>query len=1491
MFPTHAIPARLSVQAIPAEMVPVAAAAAAVPAVRVLPGQNGGNGAAGWSMYNQYGPGMNQQCAPITSEGQAGNPGGGGTGGLAGASGTAGVAGTAGTVGGDGTMTLSGASVAVTGTIGTSSYSFHNNSSYSGYSLYAGTHGSIAIWTSQGKIPTTYFSDANYGTATSADKGSVTIQQGLPTLAGSSFPTYSLHTTGAELTIVEGGVPVIETGTKSVTPAELVALVQMSTNGVQTLTLDSNGNATAGSGSSFTTAAANVPSAGFTDLVLPSGVTDSYTASTTVSGVTTSTLTISSLNSLPATATINGALNFSSSATVTATSVTIGSGGSLSTAGSSLTVNTPTLTNGGAMSANAASSTITVQNPTTLTLSGTGTMTATNVIIAPTGTAASSLSLTSGALGITGIANLKATTITLGSSASVTASGNANVTVATLNDNGALGSTGGTLAITSPASSALTINGATGSSQGSLSGAAINLVASASNLTFSGNLDFTGPMTTRASSGSVIVLANANLLGQNSSSSITDNATTPLSPTPTWTINSGALVEASSFTGGMGTLTNNGILETTSGAISITHSTGITVNGTGNLEAATNINLNAVYGAVSASQNVFVGGVQGTAVSTFVLTSSSTGSDNLALGTSGITAPSSITITMDGNGTLINSGTVSSLSVTANIQNLTNNGTMTSTAYVGSGSLTIQSPSSLTINNIGSLTAPTTPAMGNYGGMIQLLALNGTLSIVGGTGTINASGATYKGGVVCLDAQTITTSGSGPVNISANGGTANASVAGGNISIIATAAGNSLAVGTGAGQFNLSATSGCPTCTTDYGGTVVVSSGGNLSVNTAGLNVAPSGTQGYGGTIALLAGTAGAGTLQVAGSLNVNGVGAYGSAGKIFLVYNDSTNPFVIGGTVTNSGVTGNVTASAPGYGTGGTIVINNISTNCCAAVNINLAGTLSSGSSKGGSGTVILNDTTINTDLPVCCNGTEKLPGLPVFSNETLDVNIGGSGNLNGLKAGAAGSALFINSPGGLSTQTVVSSGNSSVTLSSLGTITINNGLYLPGENLAIVSGGNIVTGSGASYIETNGSTGNGGSITMVAGAAFTVGNGLSPVCCNATDLIITGPSSTGGNIDLYHGTQLTTIESLGANYGNGGNITFVAYAGANGANGSITLPPAGVIYSGGSTYGANGNVLMIAGATTGTGISTGLISTSSAGNPGTGTIGLYTAQPSISGGVGGTSCVVIDNGAMIYGSFVPGAATKSSITTGTVASNGNSTSGGALTTNGAAVTINSGGNMLIGTINTNPVYSLSGAAAGGYVNLTAAGSINVSTITTSPYLSTDGAGNIYITAGTGGSGSITTAGISSSGGNAGGLAVLSAPGTITSSAQYYFGGKMIVQAGSNINLYGVNTEGATTSADLYVSSTAGNLAISYGGIYTDPYGTGGVSGNVYLNAPSGTISLAGGINTYNSYGASGKCIYFRRQLTMLPTRPSLQAPTGPMLPPVMFISLPPAP
>lgn len=148
-------------------------------------------------------------------------------------------------------------------------------------------------------------------------------------------------------------------------------------------------------------------------------------------------------------------------------------------------------------------------------------------------------------------------------------------------------------------------------------------------------------------------------------------------------------------------------------------------------------------------------------------------------------------------------------------------------------------------------------------------------------------------------------------------------------------------------------------------------------------------------------------------------------------------------------------------------------------------------------------------------------------------------------------------------------------------GDVQIGGDLVFPGQALAIVARGNIVTVAGAGKIDTSSATG-GGDITMIAGADFiTTGAssvGTSGSGSNAT-LTISGSTPAGGKIDL---SGITSFDARGtASNSNGGKITMLAYVGYSPAAdaGTIIVPSNVTIKSGGSGTGNNGSVLIAAG------------------------------------------------------------------------------------------------------------------------------------------------------------------------------------------------------------------------------------------------------------------------------------------------------------------------
>lgn len=129
----------------------------------------------------------------------------------------------------------------------------------------------------------------------------------------------------------------------------------------------------------------------------------------------------------------------------------------------------------------------------------------------------------------------------------------------------------------------------------------------------------------------------------------------------------------------------------------------------------------------------------------------------------------------------------------------------------------------------------------------------------------------------------------------------------------------------------------------------------------------------------------------------------------------------------------------------------------------------------------------------------------------------------------------------------------------SATGDLVLDGDFITAGNPLAFVAGGNIVRGTTDSISTTSGTIG--GTLTFIAGAAFTGGGG-SPA-------IVTGPSATGGSIDL---SGITTISTAGPS--GGGNVLMVAWAGSNANSGEI-LTTAFIVTNGGS--GNSGGIKII--------------------------------------------------------------------------------------------------------------------------------------------------------------------------------------------------------------------------------------------------------------------------------------------------------------------------
>jgi len=219
-------------------------------------------------------------------------------------------------------------------------------------------------------------------------------------------------------------------------------------------------------------------------------------------------------------------------------------------------------------------------------------------------------------------------------------------------------------------------------------------------------------------------------------------------------------------------------------------------------------------------------------------------------------------------------------------------------------------------------------------------------------------------------------------------------------------------------------------------------------------------------------------------------------------------------------------------------------------------------------------------------------------------------------------------------------------------GDVIIDHPLVFPGEALTIVAGRRIISGSGASTIDTSGA-GAGGDITLIAGALFKQNGG---------QIDVLGASLTGGYIDLTGasspgGSPITTFRST-SSAGNGGNITLAVFPGGL-YDGRINLPSALTLESGGG-QGTNGNVTVLSGTVGGSApqaasIRMGGVNTVGA-TTGSGNITIATATPLLSGGNSACQpCISVDStSGAVTGTITAGSLQRMSISSANLSSGG---------------------------------------------------------------------------------------------------------------------------------------------------------------------------------------------------------------------------------------------
>lgn len=401
---------------------------------------------------------------------------------------------------------------------------------------------------------------------------------------------------------------------------------------------------------------------------------------------------------------------------------------------------------------------------------------------------------------------------------------------------------------------------------------------------------------------------------------------------------------------------------------------------------------------------------------------------------------------------------------------------------------------------------------GGQGGNLTLDAGTGPLQIGGGVLSADAVGpSSFDAGNIALNGSTITRTGTGNLTLSANGaGGGN----GGNVQL--TTATGSFTIDRSASGLIISATGGTggatPSATGNGGSVTVSSTAGNITVqDPTAFVLGPLGQNGAGSSVTLKAGTTGAGTLFVNGSLSANGAGT-GTAGSIDLEENSNV-AMQIGAGATN-GVNGKLTAvpgSTASAQPGSITVINR------------------------GTGGIVVTDNT-NISAPASSAGGDAGILAINANNGPLTIASGSGPALaqNGVGGGAGGKVLLTGS-------TLTATGGAALAVQVNGSGSAAGGLVQ--LNLSGTNALNIGTASGAvNFSATGGSAGSSGG----DGGTVIVTNGAN-ITANPASVVVKplGNFGAGGHITLStsFGNLLVTgaLDASGSpvNGGDGGSIT----------------------------------------------------------------------------------------------------------------------------------------------------------------------------------------------------------------------------------------------------------------------------------------------------------------------------------------------------------------
>ena len=470
-------------------------------------------------------------------------------------------------------------------------------------------------------------------------------------------------------------------------------------------------------------------------------------------------------------------------------------------------------------------------------------------------------------------------------------------------------------------------------------------------------------------------------------------------------------------------------------------------------------------------------------------------------------------------------------------------------------------------------------------------------------------------------------------------------------------------------------------------------------------------------------------------------------------------------------------------------------------------------------------------------------------------------------------------------------------------GDVTINSNISTNGADLAILASENVIIDNNA-VIDTGSLTADSGDLLIVAGGEL---SGAAPGQVdndNATPITITngpgpgGGSFSGGNIDMTaSGGIATAAKAAGFE---GGSVQLIAYSGNVFQTGKVNI---GTPIDSSSIDDKAGDITIIAGLPFNDGINVGTIT--STGTDGSGSVTMFTADPTITGGN-----IIVTDGTATGGSFVATNLHPSNIVTNAITTNSfiqlvsgnNITVNSSLTSNGNPIAVLAGRNVSLTDVSTtgtgaganvfvaagaeisvsssiaqlnNGPGSGGGGILGGDINFTTAGNSidtsasgvdnNAGNITLIAYDGTNQGGDIFIPTpvlasgtdngkngvvyllGAGNSGAITVDDIDVSGSTS--ITTASGAIFITAATAIINGGTITVSGGTTggTGIFNANSFQATPT--IY---TTGNLTSNSGGIQLASGGGIIIGGDITTNSKvfelsSGPIALLAqdGINT----------------------------------------------